>query len=404
MKLFEPMIIRGVRFKNRIAMSPMCMHSGTTDGRVTNFHHVHYGARALGGTGLVFLETAAVLPNGTIGPGDLGIWDDGQVAGLSAVVSTIHDMGAKAGAQLGHSGRQYPAMDRPSIAPSPIPFTSESRVPQELTVDGIQEVVEAFRQGARRAQEAGFDVIEIHAAHGYLLNEFLSLKANHRADQYGGTQENRYRIVREVIDAVRSQWDGPLFVRISSTDYVEGGNRPDDFVTYGRWMKEQGIDLIDCSSGGIAMMRVDSYPNYQVPAAELIRREVGIMTGAVGLIETGRQAEEILRNGRADFVLIGREMLKDPFWARTAADDLRTAVTVPHQYTRYGSAWQRALPPPPASAPELTTVECTPASLVPAPAGNVREAWMLGCRPDLSDVDPAPHEFHLAMARCAGSR
>lgn len=344
-KLFEPLTIRGVKLRNRIAMSPMCMHSATPTGDVTTFHHVHYGARALGGAGLVFLETTAVQPNGMIGPGDLGIWDESHVHGLAELVNTIHAMGAKAGCQIGHAGRQYPIADLPSVAPSAIPFTPDSRVPQALTIAQIAALVDAFRQAARRAREAGFDVLEIHTAHGYLLNEFLSPKANHRTDAYGGSHENRYRIVREVIDAVRGEWDGPLFVRISSTDYVEGGNRPEDFLVYGRWMKEQGVDLIDCSSGGIAMLKVDSFPNYQVPAAELIRREVGIMTGAVGLIETGRQAEEILRNGRADIVLVGREMLKDPFWARTAADDLRTPAPVPPQYTRYGSAWQRALPP-----------------------------------------------------------
>ncbi|ATI80757.1 oxidoreductase [Sphingobium yanoikuyae] len=263
-------------------------------------------------------------------------------------------MGAKAGAQLGHAGRQYPIEALPSVAPSPVPFTPESRVPQELTIEGIKEVVEAFRQSARRARKAGFDVIEIHTAHGYLLNEFLSPKANFRTDEYGGSHENRYRIVREVIDAVRSQWEGPLFLRISSTDYLDGGNTPADFLIYGAWMKEQGVDLIDCSSGGMAMVKVDSYPNYQVPAAELIRREVGIMTGAVGLIETGRQADEIIRNRRADIVLVGREMLKDPFWARTAADDLKVAIEVPGQYTRYGSAWQRTVKPVEAAPVEAT--------------------------------------------------
>lgn len=352
-KIFEPITIRGTEFRNRIAMSPMCMHSAGPDGRITDFHIVHYGARALGGAGLVFLETTAVLDNGLIGPGDIGIWEDGQVEGLAHLVKVIQKFGAKAGCQLGHAGRQLGIDTRPSIAPSAVPFTETSRIPQALTIDGIKDVVEAFRQGARRAKEAGFDVIEVHTAHGYLLNEFLSPLANTRTDEYGGSHENRYRIVREVIDAVRSEWNGPLFVRISSTDYVEGGNTPEDFLIYGNWMKEQDVDLIDCSSGGIAMVKVNSFPGYQVPAAELIRHKVGIKTGAVGLIETGRQAEEILQNGRADIVLIGREILKDPFWPRTAADDLKTQLPVPEQYTRYGSAWQRsqpALPPAPLPA------------------------------------------------------
>ncbi|WP_414502677.1 NADPH dehydrogenase NamA [Zymobacter sp. IVIA_5232.4 C2] len=351
--LFKPITINGVEFRNRIAMSPMCMHSASEDGHINDFHVVHYGARALGGAGLIMLETASVLPNGPIGPGDIGIWNDSHIEGLSRVTQAIHRFGAKAGAQIGHAGRQL-GIDLPSIAPSAIPFTPESRVPQAMSIEQIKEVIEAFRLGARRAREAGFDVIEIHCAHGYLLNQFLSPLANKRTDEYGGSQENRYRIVREVIDAVRSEWTGPLFLRISSSDYVEGGNRPDDFLVYGRWMKEQGIDLIDCSSGGIAMVPVNTYPNYQVPAAELLRHELGIKTGAVGLIETGRQAEEVLQNGRADIVLVGREMLKDPFWPRTAADDLNVALPVPPQYTRYGSGWQRSQPRLPAAPLDIT--------------------------------------------------
>lgn len=351
--LFQPITIRNTEFKNRIAMSPMCMHSATMDGYVNDFHVVHYGARALGGAGLIMLETASVLPNGPIGPGDIGIWDDSHIDGLSRVIDAIHRFGAKAGAQLGHAGRQL-GIDLPSIAPSAIPFTADSRVPQEMTIEQIKEVVEAFREGTRRAIKAGFDVIEIHCAHGYLLNQFLSPLANKRTDMYGGSHENRYRIVREVIDAVRSEWNGPLFLRISSTDYLEEGNKPEDFLIYGQWMKEQGIDLIDCSSGGIAMVPVNTYPNYQVPAAELLRKELNILTGAVGLIETGRQAEEILQNQRADIVLIGREMLKDAFWPRTAADDLKVKIDVPPQYTRYGSGWQRSQPRPSAAPLDIS--------------------------------------------------
>lgn len=355
-KLFEPLRIRNTEFKNRVAMSPMCMHSAGEDGRITDFHTVHYGARALGGAALVMVETTAVMENGLIGPGDIGIWDDGQVAGLSRMVDVLHKMGAKAGAQLGHAGRMLGFADRTAVAPSAVPFADGFRTPEVLDEAGIAEVIEAFRAGAVRARDAGFDVIEIHTAHGYLLSEFLSPLANLREDNWGGDHARRYRIVREVIDAVREVWAGPLFVRISSTDYVEGGNTPEDFVIYGAWMKEQGVDLIDCSSGGMAMASVDTFPNYQVPAAELLRRELGILTGAVGLIETGRQAEEIVRNGRADMVFVGREMLKDPFWARSAADDLKAVLPYsPDQYSRYGSAWQRTVPPRPAPAPGTTT-------------------------------------------------
>lgn len=347
--LLEPFTIRGVSFRNRIVMSPMCMHSATADGVATDFHVMHYGSRALGGAGLVMTETAAVAPNGPIGPGDLGIWDDVQIPNLRRIVDAVHLVGGRIGVQIGHAGRQLGLPELTAVAPSAIAWGPDSRVPEELTQKGIAEIVEAFRAAAVRATKAGFDVLEVHAAHGFLLNEFLSPISNKRTDEYGGDHAGRYRIVREVLDAVRTEWEGPLFVRISSTDYVVGGNTPEDFIVFGKWMKEQGVDLIDASSGGSAPVKVSSFPGYQVPAAELIRREVGILTGAVGLIETGRQAEEILRNGRADLVFIGREMLKDPFWARTAADDLRLSIQPPAQYTRYGSAWQRTQPPLPAA-------------------------------------------------------
>lgn len=347
--LFEPYTIREVSFRNRIVMSPMCMHSATADGVATDFHVLHYGSRALGGTGLIMTETAAVTPNGPIGPGDLGIWDDAHIPNLRRIVDAVHLVGGRIGVQIGHAGRQLGLPEQTAVAPSAIAWGPESRVPEELTQDGIAEIVDAFRVAAARAKMAGFDVVEVHAAHGFLLNEFLSPVSNKRTDEYGGDHTGRYRIVRGVLDAVRTEWHGPLFVRISSTDYVDGGNTPEDFIVFGAWMKEQGVDLIDASSGGSAPVKVSSFPGFQVPAAELIRREVGIPTGAVGRIENGQQAEDIVRNGRADLVFIGREMLKDPFWARTAADDLRHAIQPPAQYTRYGSVWQRTQPPLPAA-------------------------------------------------------
>ncbi|MDI9897454.1 NADPH dehydrogenase NamA [Rhodococcus sp. IEGM 1381] len=353
--LLEPYEIRGVTFRNRVAMSPMCMHSATAEGVATDFHVMHYGARALGGAGLVMTETAAVTSNGPIGPGDLGIWDDSQIPNLSRIVDAVHLVGGRIGVQIGHAGRQLGIPERTAVAPSAIAWGPDSRVPEELTQEGIADIVDAFRAATHRAIEAGFDVIEVHAAHGFLLNEFLSPISNKRTDEYGGDHVGRYRIVREVLDAVRDEWSGPLFVRISSTDYVDEGNTPDDYVVFGRWMKEQGVDLIDVSSGGSAPVKVSSFPGFQVPAAERIRREVGIRTGAVGRIESGQQAEDIVRNGRADVVLIGREMLKDPFWVRTAADELREPIEAPAQYTRYGSAWQRTQPPLPA-APMHETV------------------------------------------------
>lgn len=344
--LLSPFEIKSLKLKNRVVMSPMCMHSAGEDGLVTAWHKVHYGSRAQGQVGLVFPETLAVQKDGRIGPGDLGIWNDGHIQGLKDLVDIVHEFGAKIGAQIGHAGRQADLKDIDRISASAIPFTVGSPVPRAIEVQEIPGVIESFRSAARRVLEAGFDVLEIHAAHGYLLNQFLSPLANHRNDSYGGDSKGRYRLLREVIEAVKEVWESrPLFVRISSTDYVRGGNTPETFIEYGRWMKEQGVDLIDCSSGGISKVNVDTFPNYQVPAAEMLRRELSIMTSAVGLIQTGRQAEEILQNERADLVFIGREMLRDPFWVRTAADDLKVRIDVPVQFTRYGAVWLNTATP-----------------------------------------------------------
>jgi len=354
MKLFDPITIRNMTLRNRIAMSPMCMHSAAPGGFVSDFHLVHYGARALGGAGLIFPETLAVMENGMIGPGDLGIWSDDHLSGLTRLVDVVHKMGAKAGAQIGHAGRMLGFADQDAIAPSAIPFVTDNRVPHSMTEAEILNVIQAFNAAARRAGQAGFDVIELHTAHGYLLNEFLSPLANKRDDAWGGSHENRYRIVRLIIDEIRRDWSGPLFVRISATDYAEGGNTSDDFLIYGRWMKEQGVDLIDCSSGGIAPVKVPSFPGYQVPAATRLKTELGIMTGAVGLIETGDLAADIIGNNRADLVLIGRAMLRDPFWPRSAADQLRLSIEPPDQYTRYGAWWLDNQPRPEPARMEST--------------------------------------------------
>ncbi|MFJ7975814.1 NADPH dehydrogenase NamA [Peribacillus sp. NPDC096379] len=341
-KLFSPYTIKDITFKNRIVMSPMCMHSSDESGEVKDFHLTHYTARALGQAGLIIPETLVVDSDGLIGPGDLGIWDDYHIKGLKNLVDRIHEFGAKVGAQIGHAGRVTNKEGVTPIGPSPIPFSENTQTPIEMTKEDIQKMVHKFKEAARRAREAGFDILEVHCAHGYLLNEFLSPLSNQRTDEYGGSLENRYRMIGEVIDAVKIEWTGPLFVRISSTDYKEGGNTPETYVEYAKKMKEQGVDLVDCSSGGIAPVKVNSYPNYQVPAADRIRNKVEIATGAVGLIKTGRQAEEILRNNRADLVFIGREFLKNPFWPRAAAEELGADIEAPVQYTRYGSDWLKS--------------------------------------------------------------
>ena len=338
-KLFSSFKIKDVELKNRIVMSPMSMHSSDEEGEVKNFHLTHYTSRALGQAGLIFLETLIVNPNGLVGPGDLGIWDDKHIKGLRNLVEQIQSFGSKVGAQIGHAGRLAKKEGVDLIAPSPIPFNESKKTPVEMTKEDIHKPIIEYKNAARRAKEANFDILEIHCAHGYLLNEFLSPLSNHRTDKYGGSFKKRYQVVKEIIDVVNEEWNGPLFVRISATDYHKDGNTNETYVEYAKLMKAQGVDLVDCSSGGIAPVKVDSYPNYQVPAADKIKNIVDIPTGAVGLITTGRQAEEILKNNRADLIFVGREFLKNPFWPRQAAEELKVDIETPVQYTRYGSKW-----------------------------------------------------------------
>ncbi|MCM3719652.1 NADPH dehydrogenase NamA [Fictibacillus phosphorivorans] len=334
--LFEPYTIKGVTLKNRIVMSPMCMYSCyEQDGIVTPWHMTHYTSRAVGQAGLIMTEAAAVSPQGRISAEDLGIWDDNQIEGLSALVKSIHENGSKAAIQIAHAGRKA-MIEGPIIAPSPIAFSDKMNTPEEMTLEQIEETVNQFRSAAKRAKTAGFDIIEIHGAHGYLINEFLSPLSNRRTDSYGGNQQKRYRFLQEIIAAIRLEWDGPLFVRISANDYHPEGNTPEDYITYASWMKEDGIDLIDCSSGAVVPAKINVYPGYQVPFADKIRNSANIATAAVGLITTGRQAEEILQNQRADLVFIGREFLRDPYWPRAAAEDIGFDIQGPKQYER---AW-----------------------------------------------------------------
>ncbi|MFC7394780.1 NADPH dehydrogenase NamA [Scopulibacillus cellulosilyticus] len=333
-KLFSSYTIKDLTLKNRIVMSPMCMYSCTNkDGKVTNWHLTHYTSRAVGQVGLVIVEASAVTPQGRISDQDLGIWSDDHIEGLKQLVDLNHEHGSKMGIQIAHAGRKA-ELEGPIIAPSAEAFSDEYQVPKEMTSEDIKETVEAFRQGARRAKEAGFDLIEIHGAHGYLINEFLSPLANKRTDEYGGSKDNRYRFLSEVIDAVRDAWQGPLSVRVSANDFIEGGNTPDDYVYYAKKMKDQGVDIIDCSSGAVAPANIDAFPGYQVPYADQIRKEANIPTAAVGLILDPVQAEEILKNDRADLIFLGRELLRDPYWPRTAAVKLGETIETPVQYER----------------------------------------------------------------------
>ncbi len=350
--LFTPLKVRDVTFRNRIAVSPMCQYS-CVDGFATDWHLVHLGSRAVGGAGLVMVEATAVEPRGRISPSDSGIWKDEQIAPLARISAFLREHGAVAGIQLAHAGRKA-SVRRPweggaaipeaaggwqTVAPSPFPFRPEDTTPAELSKEEIQSLVAAFAAAAGRALEAGFQVLEIHAAHGYLIHQFLSPLSNFRTDEYSGDFQNRSRFAREVIEAVRRVWPGglPLFLRISATDWVEGGWGADDSVKLSIASKELGVDLVDCSSGGLSpLQKIPLEPGYQVPFADRIRREAGILTGAVGLITTPRQADEIVRSEKADVVLLAREFLRDPYFPMHAAKALGVELTPPLQY---GRAW-----------------------------------------------------------------
>lgn len=349
--LFDPLTIRGAMLRNRIAVSPMCQYS-STDGFATDWHLVHLGSRAAGGAALVMTEATAVLPEARISPEDLGIWDDAHVEMLGRIVRFIHAQGALAGIQLAHAGRKASTYTpwkgqgavpegeggwKEVMGPSEEPFSEDYPKPQPLTTEGIRRVMEAFVQAARRACQAGFDVIEIHAAHGYLLHEFLSPLSNHRKDEYGGSLENRTRLAREVVEAVRNVWPehAPLFMRISATDWEEGGWDPAQSVELARQVKPLGIDLLDCSSGGnLPHAKIPAGPGFQTPFAERIRREAEMLTGSVGFITDPAQADHIVRSSQADLVLLAREMLRDPYWPLRAARELGYPTTWPVQYLR----------------------------------------------------------------------
>lgn len=321
-KLFEPYQVGNLTLKNRIVMSPMCMYEcHNEDGLVQDFHKIHYTTRAVGQVGLIILEATAVQPEGRISPQDLGIWSDDHTAGLTELNRLMHDAGSKTGIQLAHAGRKA-VLESDIFAPSAIAFSDRFKTPIEMTTDDINNTIDAFKKAAVRSKEANFDVIELHGAHGYLINEFLSPLSNKRTDEYGGSVEKRYRFLREIIDAVKEVFDGPLFVRISAKDYAEGGMEPSDYIPITKWMKEQGVNLVDVSSGAVVLANIPVFPGYQVPFAELIKHETPIPTGAVGLITSPLHAEEILQNDRADLVFMARELLRNPYWAYQAAKEL----------------------------------------------------------------------------------
>jgi 2,4-dienoyl-CoA reductase-like NADH-dependent reductase (Old Yellow Enzyme family) len=349
--LFDELKIRDVRLSNRIAVSPMCQYS-CEDGFATDWHLVHLGGRAIGGAALVMAEATAVFPEARISPQDLGIWSEAHIEPLARIAKFIHSQGSVAGIQLAHAGRKA-STARPwegggkvtpqeggwsdVVAPSAVAFAPNYPMPAAATVERISAIADAFGKAAQRALEAGFRVLEIHSAHGYFLHEFLSPLSNHRSDLYGGSFENRTRIVREVVAKVRRFWPErlPLFIRISATDWVEGGWDIEQAVELARSLRPLGVDLVDCSSGGnVADAKIPIGPGYQVQFAERIRRDAGVLTGAVGMITEAHQADEIIRKGQADIVLLAREMLRDPYWPLHAAAELGKPISWPAQYLR----------------------------------------------------------------------
>ena len=339
--LFSSFTLRGVTLRNRIAMSPMCMYSAADDGLATDWHLAHYVSRATGGVGLIITEATAVQAHGRISANDLGLWNDSQIESLARIVRLCHAQGAMMGVQLAHAGRKAWSANKGvgsaiPVAPSAIPFDADWVTPHELTLGEIDEIVSAFRAAAQRAVVVGFDTIEIHSAHGYLLHEFLSPLSNQRADEYGGSLQNRARLLLRVVDAVRGVVPDtfPLLVRLSCTDWIATGLTIDDQVQVARWLKEHGVDMIDCSSGGNAPVVPPVGPGYQVPFAEKIRHEANIATMAVGLISQPEMAEEVVHNGRADVVALGRELLRNPHWTLEAARVLGVDLAWPKQYQR----------------------------------------------------------------------
>lgn len=348
--LYSPFKIKGLTLPNRIVVSPMCQYS-SVDGMANDWHLVHLGSRAVGGAGLIMTEAAGVLPEGRISPDDLGIWKDEHIEPLKRITDFIREHGSMSAIQLAHAGRKAsttpPWIGRyqvdannggwQTVAPSPIPFNENDSVPKELTIDEIQVVIDSFAKAAKRSVEAGFDIIEIHAAHGYLLNQFLSPLTNKRTDEYGGIFENRVRLLVEVTRTIHNVIpdEMPLFVRISAHEWAEGGHTIEDSVKVVKLLKENGADLIDCSSGAVVRdQKIVIEKNYQIPFAAQIKKEANIATGAVGLITDALQAEKILQAGKADLIFLGREMLRNPYFALMEADKLGENMTWPNQYKR----------------------------------------------------------------------
>ena len=336
-KLFSNLKIKDMDLKNRIVMAPMCMDScNDKDGIANNWHFIHYSTRAIGGVGLIIVESTGIEPGGRITDYDLGIWSENHVKNLSNIVKECHKYGAKIGVQINHAGRKSETLSYPIIAPSSIAFNDHYRLPNEMTKEDINNTVDLFKAAAKRALTAGFDLLELHGAHGYLIGQFLSPLTNKRKDEYGGTEENRVRFLREIIQAVKTVWPEtkPLQLRVSAEDYALGGNSAHDTASLINLIKTLGIDIVNVSSGGTVPARISTYPGYQICYSEIIKHQCNIPTIAGGLITSPLMAEEILNNKRSDLVYLGRELLRNPYWAFTAAKQLDENIEWPIQYQR----------------------------------------------------------------------
>ena len=335
-KLFSNYRLKNLELKNRIVMAPMCMYSADELGNASSWHYLHYGNRAVGGTGLIIIEASAIESRGRISGMDLGIWSDTHIDGFREIIEECKKHGAKMGIQLAHAGRKCEVTNEDIIAPSSIAYSEEYKTPREMSREDIKEVVNSFREGARRAKEAGFDVLELHGAHGYLMNEFMSPLTNKRTDEYGGTPEKRARFLREVVKAVREVWteEFPLILRVSAEEYAEGGNRPEDTAEIINFAKDAGIDMVNVSSGGVVPIQINTYPGYQITYAEAIWSMTGLPVIGGGLVTNSLLAEEILQNNRSHLVFLGRELLRNPFWPLKAAKELQEDIEWPRQYLR----------------------------------------------------------------------
>lgn len=333
--LFSKYKIGNLELKNRIVMAPMCMFCAPETGMVTDWHMLHYATRAVGGVGLIILEATAVSPEGRISSNDLGIWDDAHIEGLSRIVDVVHKNDCKIGIQLGHAGRKCKAVGMQIEAPSAIAFDEDSDIPKEMSKADISETVEEFKNAAVRAEKAGFDLIQIHAAHGYLLSEFLSPLTNTRTDEYGGNYENRARIVGEVTAAIQSIWkDKPIELRISAEDYKEGGNKAEDLAKMINIIKEKGIDSVNVSTGGVVNVMPKTFFGYQIPHAKVIKELTGLSVAAGGLITTAKEADAMIEKEGMEQVYIGRELLRNPYFALAAMKELGMKAEIPNQYIR----------------------------------------------------------------------